>query len=266
MMVNEDLIRKQKEFYETKKKNLPTKLWSFFRNGLLNKVRKNIGVQNDIYELHKKWCGDLSGKKVLDLGCFEGNALSIYLAQNAREYVAIDLSESAIFKLNKRLENIPQARALAVDFLSNEFVESDFDLIYAYGVLHHFKDTDELLTRLKEKLKPEGIVISYDPLQTSIPIKILRNIYRPFQSDRAWEWPFTKKVYFLYKHSFEIVEKRAVLGKSKWLFLINLLPISSNIKEEIGKSWHSQDWQQSQISDKYMFKCMHLTMLLTNKV
>ena len=266
MKANEDLIIKQKKFYETKKKNLPTKLWFFVRNGLLNKVRKNIGVQNDIYALHKKWCGDLSGKKVLDLGCFEGNALSIYLAQNAKEYIAIDLSESAILKLNKRLENIPQARAIAVDFLSSQFVENDFDLIYAYGVLHHFKDTDGLVTRLKEKLKPEGTVISYDPLQTSIPIKILRNLYRPFQSDRAWEWPFTKKVYFHYKRSFDIVEKRAVLGKSKWLFLLNLLPLSTNRKEEIGKNWHYQDWQKSQISDKYMFKCMHLTMLLANRI
>ena len=245
MEEKKDLISKQKEFYETKKKNFPTKVWSFFRNGLLNKTRKNIGIQNDIYELHREWCGDLSKKKVLDLGCFEGNALSLFLAQNAREYVAIDLSESAISKLSKRLENIPHAKAIAVDFLSEEFVENEFDLIYAYGVLHHFKDTKDLIEKLKLKLKPNGEIISYDPLETSIPIKLIRRIYRPFQSDKEWEWPFSRKVYYLYECAFKIIDRRAVLGQTKWLFLINFLPMSEEKKQKIGRKWHRRDWELS---------------------
>ena len=31
---------KQKEFYNTKKKNSATKIWSGFRNGVLNKIKK----------------------------------------------------------------------------------------------------------------------------------------------------------------------------------------------------------------------------------
>ncbi|MCB7481314.1 class I SAM-dependent methyltransferase [Christiangramia sediminis] len=265
MAEKKDLTDKQKEFYETKKKNLPTKVWSFFRNGLLNKTRKNIGIQNDIYELHKVWFGDLSNKKVLDLGCFEGNALSIFLAQNAREYIAIDLSESAITKFSKRLENIPHARAIAVDFLSEEFLENEFDLIYAYGVLHHFKDTKFLIERLKLKLKPKGEIISYDPLETSLPIKLIRRIYRPFQSDKEWEWPFSRKVYYLYAKAFDVKERHAVLGKAKWFFMISLLPLSSKKKDLLGKKWHVEDWKRSQNSDSYMFSCMHLTILMRNK-
>jgi len=34
--------------------------------------------------------------KVLDLGCGTGNPLSLWLAERAKEYVAIDLSESRI--------------------------------------------------------------------------------------------------------------------------------------------------------------------------
>lgn len=265
MEEKKDLISKQKEFYEKKKKNFPTKIWSFFRNGLLNKTRKDIGIQDEIYELHREWFGDLSKKKVLDLGCFEGNALSIYLAQNAREYVAIDLSESAISKLIKRLEHIPNAQAIAVDFLSEEFIENEFDLIYAYGVLHHFKDTKYLIERLKLRLKPNGEIISYDPLETSIPIKFLRSIYRPFQSDKEWEWPFSRKVYYLYAKEFEIIERHAVLGKSKWFFIISLLPLSAEKKDILGKKWHVEDWKKSQNSDSYMFNCMHLTILMRNK-
>lgn len=254
--------QRQKEFYEHKEKNFATKIWSFFRNGILNKTRKNLGIENQIYQLHQRWFGDLSDKKVLDLGCYEGNSLSIYLATNAKEYIGVDLSETGINKLKERLINIPSATAISVDFLSDEFKENSFDLIYAYGVLHHFKDVDILIAKLNKKLNSGGQIISYDPLQTSLPIKLIRTLYRPFQSDRDWEWPFSKKVYNKFHNEFKIIDRRAVLGESKWFFILNLIPYSSEKKMKIIREWHQRDWDRSKISDAHMFKCMHLTMLM----
>lgn len=260
-----DLNKKQKEFYNTKNKNLPTLIWSNVRGGLLNRIRKDIGIHEQTYDLHKVWFGDLSNKKVLDLGCFEGNNLSLHLAQNAKEYLGIDLSDVAVEKLNKRLESIPTASAEAVDFLSNSFKEKEFDLIYAYGVLHHFQNVDILVAKLKEKLTDDGEIISYDPLRTSIPIKILRTLYRPFQSDADWEWPFSKKTYYKFQDNFDVLERRGVLGKSKWFFLLNCLALSEAKKREIGQKWHKEDWNESLISDSKMFQCMHLTMRMKRK-
>lgn len=256
---------KQKNFYNTKKKNFASKIWSLLREKTLKKIRKNIGSLDQTYELHKTWFGDLSNKKVLDLGCFEGNALSLTLAENSKAYIGIDLSDVAVEKFNKRLEHISTAKAMAVDFLSDDFLEKDFDLIYAYGVLHHFKNVPLLIEKLNEKLVFGGQIISYDPLETSLPIKIIRTIYRPFQSDAAWEWPFTKKTYFQFSDSFEIIERRGLMGKTKWLFLINFFPISETKKLNIGKKWHSDDWEDSKVSDSSMFSCMHLTMLMKKR-
>lgn len=261
----EDINLKQKEFYETKKKNLATRTWFALRNGILRKVRKDIEVEKQIHQLHLDWCGDLSNKKVLDLGCYEGNSLSIHLAQNSKKYIAIDLSEKGISHLRRRLKNIPNSKAFAIDFLSEEFTEKNFDLIYAYGVLHHFKNTDQLITRLKEKLNDNGTIISNDPLQTSLPIKLIRTLYRPFQSDKDWEWPFSRKVYYQFESAFEIKERRAMLGKTKWFFIVNFLPLSAEKKLAIGKKWHREDWEKSRDSDSYMFRCMHLTMLMQKK-
>lgn len=261
----EEINKKQQEFYNTKKKNLPTRIWSFFRNGALNRIKKRIGVEKEIYDLHKSWFGELSGKKVLDLGCYAGNSLSFYLAQNSGEYMGIDLSEKGIDRLNRRLQKIPGARVKAVDFLSEEFTEKDFDLIYAYGVLHHFKDVDELILKLKEKLKPNGRIVSHDPLQTSLPIKIIRTIYRPFQSDRDWEWPFSRKTYYKFEEAFEIKERRAVLGKAKFTAFLNLLPLSEDRKAEKAGQWHRQDWERSLEDDKHMFSCMHLSLLMQKR-
>ncbi len=256
---------RQREFYDTKQKNAPTRLWSYFRNGALNRIKKDIGIERDIYELHKNWFGELSRKKVLDLGCYAGNSLSFYLAQNSREYLGIDLSPKGINNLSQRLENVPRARAEVMDFLSDDFRENNFDLIYAYGVLHHFRDLDELISKLNEKLSDQGIIVSHDPLQTSWPIKFIRSIYRPFQSDKEWEWPFSKKSFYKFKQAFEIKDRRAVLGKAKYSAFLNLLPIPESKKIEKAINWHKKDWNKSANSEEYIFNCMHLSMLMQKR-
>lgn len=261
-----EINKKQKEFYNHKKKNLPTRIWSFVREKTLKQIRRDIGVLNQSYDLHKEWFGDLTNKKVLDLGCFAGNNLSLYLAENSKEYIGLDLSDLAIAKLNERLKDIPSAKAIAADFLSEtDFPDKDFDVIYAYGVLHHFQNPDVLINKLNDKLAPGGIIVSYDPLETSLPIKIIRTIYRPFQSDKDWEWPFTKKTYYKFHNTFKVIERHGVLGQAKWYFLINLLPMSDEKKQEIGKKWHKKDWELSATSDSHMFSCMQLTMLMQKK-
>lgn len=269
MKTKEEIIeinKLQKEFYNTKKKNFITNVWSKFRGVVLGGINKDIGISTQIYDCHKDWLGDLSNKKVLDLGCHSGNYLSRYLAVNSNEYIGIDLSDIAIDKLNLKFKDLPNSKALAVDFLSDEdFREKDFDVIYAYAVLHHFQNTQLLIDKLKEKLTPKGIIISYDPLETSLPVKIIRMLYRPFQSDANWEWPFTKKTYYKYKSEFNIIDKRAVFGKAKYALLINFMPLNGSFKNKLIKKWHNTDWEKSKSSDKYIFSCMHLTMKLEKK-
>lgn len=260
-----ELNKKQAEFYNSKKKNVATQLWSKFRNGTLNKIKKAVGVQEQAYLKHKEWFGDLSKKKVLDLGCFSGNYWSMYLAEHSKEYLGIDLSDVAIAKLNDRLKAFPNASAKTIDFLSSSFLENEYDLIYAYGVLHHFENTQILIDKLNEKLAPNGQIISYDPLQTSFPIKLIRFLYRPFQTDAAWEWPFSKKVYFEYEAAFSIIQRHGLLGKSKWMAFISVFPFSEKWKTKLGQKWHKEDWEKSSRSDKVLFSCMHITMLMQKK-
>ncbi|OUR95538.1 methyltransferase [Flavobacteriales bacterium 34_180_T64] len=260
-----EVNKKQAEFYNTKKKNLPTKIWSNIREKTLKGIRKELNILQGSYDLHKSWFGNLSDKKVLDLGCYSGNYHSLYLAKNSKSYIGLDLSDTAIHKLNEKLKDIPSAIGLAKDFLSDDFNETDFDIIYAYGVLHHFENVDLLISKLNEKLAPKGQIISYDPLETSTPIWFIRKLYRPFQSDAAWEWPFNRKTLRKLDANFNILEKRGVLGYAKWYFIINLLPISKQKKLKIGKKWHQKDWEKSNASMSHLFKCMQLTMHMEKK-
>ncbi|MFN8273612.1 MAG: class I SAM-dependent methyltransferase [Flavobacteriaceae bacterium] len=268
MKTTEDILeinKRQKEFYNTDgraKTNFATTLWSNMRNGLLSDFRKKFDIKDRVYNEHKIWMGDLSDKKILDLGCLRGNALSLYMAENAKEYIGIDLSDVAIASLQKRIDerNCPKAKAVAIDFFSPDFTDTDFDIVYAYGVLHHFENFDLLIERIKEKLKPGGIIVSYDPLETSLPIKLLRAAYRPFQSDKDWEWPFTKAVLKKLDTNFKIEEMRGVLGKSKYGIALNMLPLSNAYKTRVIASMVEKDWNIQRLEDIY--PCMHTTMLL----
>ena len=265
-----EINKEQQIFYNDNKKgkNRATRVWSYFRETVLKSFRRGWNTNARIYELHKKWFGDLKGKKVLDLGVFYGNYLSMYLAENSAEYVAIDLSEPGIKSVKKKLAVLdkPNTSATVVDFLSDDFAHRDFDVIYAMGVLHHFSDPEVLVKRIKEVLKPGGIIVSYDPLQTSPPIKFLRTIYRPFQSDSKWEWPFSRKTIRLFKKEFDVLERKGIFGKSKYAILMNTLPISKKYVERKAKEWVEYDWNNTSTSDKALFACMHVSLLMRNPV
>ena len=260
-----EVNKKQAEFYNTKKKNIPTKIWSNIREKTLKGIRRELNILQGSYDIHKSWFGELKDKKVLDLGCFAGNYHSLFLAENSKQYIGLDLSESGIARLNKKLEHLPNAKGVIKDFLSEDFKEKNFDIIYAYGVLHHFENVDLLISKLNEKLAPKGRIISYDPLETSRPIWLIRKLYRPFQSDAAWEWPFNRKTLKKLDSNFNILEKRGVLGHAKWYFIVNLLPLPKKTKVNIGKKWHKKDWDKSNDSMAHLYKCMQLTMHMQKK-
>lgn len=264
-----ELNKEQKAFYNNEEKfskpNFFTSVWRNFRNGPLNSYQKKYELRSRMYDLHKTWMGDLSTKKVLDLGCLRGNALSLYMAQNAKQYVGIDLSDKATADLQKKMDALdcPNATAIGVDFLSDEFAESNFDIIYAFGVLHHFENFDVLMKRLKEKLIPGGEVISFDPLETSAPVKLLRKLYRPFQQDKDWEWPFGRGTFVQIEKHFDISELRGVLGKSKYGLMLHLLPLNEQLKSSKINKLIDSDWRVQQPND--VLNCMQVTMRLQLK-
>jgi 2-polyprenyl-3-methyl-5-hydroxy-6-metoxy-1,4-benzoquinol methylase len=260
-----EINQRQKAFYNYKKKNLISRLWSHLREGGLKQLRRDLGILNQCYALHKDWLGNLSDKKVLDLGCYEGNSLSVYLAENSKNYIGIDLSETGIDVLQKKIKHISKARAMAVDFLSDDFTEDEFDIIYAYGVLHHFENVPILVKTLNQKLAKHGKIIGYDPMKTSFPIWLARTLYRPFQSDASWEFPFGRKTLSIFEENFNILEARGVLGWSKYYLLLSWWPWQKESLKKLATKAHNYDWQKSSKNKSHLYRCMQLNLLLEKK-
>jgi SAM-dependent methyltransferase len=212
----------QRSFYDAKasgrsaqnpKANVATNLWARLR-GSLQKLDREAGVRGALLDRHREWLGDLSDKDVLDLGCFFGNSLSVEIAKASRSYLGIDLSAQAVAELRKTLRGVPSARVEAIDFLAADYCER-FDVIYAHSVLHHFDDFDLICAELHRALRPGGVVISVDPLQSDPINRLARWLYRPFQTDRDWEWPFTGRNFKTIRRYFAIEAVQGFRGLSR---------------------------------------------------
>ncbi len=196
-----------------------TNFWRRWRGKALS-VYDDAAIDQSLSEVHLRWLGgDLSRFKVLDLGVGYGNPLSMKLAREAREYVAIDLSAPLVERFQRQLTKAGtrNARALVADILSDEFAERDFDVVYARAVFHHFKYFDAFLENLRNRMVPGGVVVTLDdPLETWLPMKLLRLAYRPFQTDASWEYPVTAVDPAQHRAPNSSRDVQGTYGFSKW--------------------------------------------------
>jgi len=266
-----EINREQKQFYEKKveqkrRLNAVMKLWEAWRDRVY-RIWEGIGVFDDVLNLHREWVGDLNGKRVLDLGCYTGNRLSLELASKSRFYLGVDLSENALSKLRERLDKagIRNAEVRAIDFLSKDFDYEPFDIIYCNAVLHHFKDFDLVMSLLSQRLAPGGRIVSFDPLETAWIVRLVRWLYRPFQTNAAWEWPFKKHNFDTIQKYFRIEEIQGVVGLSKWVLPLAAVPLFGNATIRLGRRLHEADLRESRQLDSRLWRCMSVNLSLVRR-
>lgn len=240
--------------------------WWWKLRDSIGATTRAIGVERDVRDLHKRWLGDIRHAAVLDLGCFTGNPLSLWLAEQAQSYRGVDLSEAAIAELNNKLSGLNKndAMAVACDILENKFPDHYFDVIYAKSVMHHFKVIGRLCHELNRILKPGGIIISDDPLQTEPINRIARIIYRPFQDDRDWEWPFSAKTIRELGKYFLIEEIQGTRGLTKLAIPFLFFPIFRSLGTNVGRwGWRIDKKYGKSLS--YLYVCWNVTILMRKR-
>lgn len=260
----------QHEYYEKASGSAESPLNSRATN-VWRRIRKNVfsvfreaEIQKSLAELHAQWLGDVSNAKILDLGLGEGNPLSLKLAREAREYVAIDLSSTRMEIFRKKLfeADIKGARTYVADFLSDDFPEADFDVVYAKAIFHHFKHLEAFLEELSQRMSPGAVVITQDPLQIWLPIKLLRLVYRPLQTDSAWEFPFTRNSLDVIQRRFKVERVQGIYGYSKWAVPIGLL--SPKVAKYFAERWHMKDLRHA-IRLNAIGSCLQVSFMLRKR-
>lgn len=97
-----------------------------------------------------------AGKRVLEIGCGIGSDAEEF-AKAGAEYVGIDLSEQSVILSRNRFNVLGLEGEFHVKDASKSFADlGNFDLVYSYGVIHHFPGIETIIDNVKEVLVPGG--------------------------------------------------------------------------------------------------------------
>ncbi len=98
---------------------------------------------------------DLTGKRVLDLGCGYGWHCKFAAEQGAREVLGIDLSGKMLEEANRRNPD-PRIQYRLCGIQSYEYPRERWDCVISNLALHYLEDLDWVYARVYETLTPGG--------------------------------------------------------------------------------------------------------------
>ncbi len=148
-------------------------------------------------EVFRELLPDLSGKRVLEIGCAAGIVAAL-LAPQAREYVGIDVTETAIAfarRLHRELSSF-NTRFIVADAHALPFPDRRFDVIVSTETFEHLLQPGIALDEFHRVLVPEGeltltTTTAFTP--SDAVVRLIRLFKRDFYVET--EEQFDKKAY-----------------------------------------------------------------------
>lgn len=120
--------------------------------------------------------GDVTGKRLLDLGCGAGEN-SVYFAKKGAECVATDYSPGMVEVALKLAEkNGVKITGYTANAIELDFPDQSFDIVYASNLLHHLPEPKLAILEMYRVLKPGGKACFWDPLKHNPVINVYRRI------------------------------------------------------------------------------------------
>lgn len=174
--------------------------------------------------------GVIKGKDLLDVGCGLGEA-SVYFAMLGASVTSSDLSQGMLDAAQRlaAANNVSVQPLLSAAEDLGLTVDRKFDIIYLGNLLHHV-NIEETLSRLKRHLKPNGVFVSWDPVQYNPII----NVYRKMAMDVRTpdEHPLRIADIKTFRNNFKYVETRFFWLSTLIIFLLMALVQKRNPNKE----------------------------------
>ena len=98
---------------------------------------------------------------ILDVGCGSGR-LSRKIAMGARRVVGIDLSDNMIARARGTADSNAGLTFLRDDFMTHDFGDVAFDCVISATMLHHVREAESAVKRMRELVKRGGRLIVHD--------------------------------------------------------------------------------------------------------
>jgi len=217
---------------QDKKKNKWANYWS-----RQSDPRHAINDDNFYKELSKEiiyHLGILENKKILELGCGDG-ALLKYLPINADQYTGVDFSENLLELFGRKFPNYHSLNKGAIEYLQE--TGEKFDIIFSFGLLQYFDDTEllKLFELQKKAMNSKAIAVHF-----GIPVEEQKHVFLTGQgaqnASKFKKRRFLKqlksrfrnnignwhKLHCLYKYSESCGFSTKIYGNINYLYRVNL--------------------------------------------
>ncbi|MGH9338691.1 MAG: class I SAM-dependent methyltransferase [Acidobacteriota bacterium] len=132
---------------------------------VMSQINRRISGDPEVdwfqYTLHKYFAGRLPIARTLSLGCGTGEGERRLAELGAfQQCDAYDLSGSAILEARKAAEaaGLDHIRYQVADVNALELPKATYDIVWAYGAMHHFANLEHVIDRARGSLKPDGLL------------------------------------------------------------------------------------------------------------
>ena len=172
--------------------------------------------------------GDVSGKRILDVGCGFGREAILFALGGAIVH-GIDLSEKSILRASELAERLRVSATFQVDNIDLiEYGEEYFDVIFCRATLHHLPDPVETLKRLCHFVRVGGLMIAQEPRSENPIAQVGRKFFNP---STATEHPFREgELETIFGKVFDTVNVKYFFVSTPLCFTFEKIPILQNVK------------------------------------
>ncbi|SFB04511.1 Methyltransferase domain-containing protein [Cohnella sp. OV330] len=134
--------------------------------------------------------GDVSGRKVLEIGCGSGQSLQYLGERQASELWGIDLSENQIEKTRQHLTGHGLSATLICSPMEEEcgIPEDYFDYVYSIYAIGWTTDLEGTFRRIATYLKKDGVFIfSWShPIHKCVAVEDDKFVFKKNYFDESW--------------------------------------------------------------------------------
>ncbi len=152
---------------------------------------------------------EVEGKAVLDAGCGTGIFSTIFARHDAAKVMGIDISEGSLetAKALKAKFELKNANFQKEDMLNLPFADESYDIVWAWGTVHHTTDPFRAMSELIRVLKTGGSILL--AVYTRTRVTFLHEIIRKTLIRTPKKtWKFLSKIMALLLSPMVLIFKR----------------------------------------------------------
>lgn len=137
-------------------------------------IKRFESPERDAYQKPEKvleYLGDITGKKIMDIGAGSGY-FSMKLAEKGAHVIAADVSDEFQAVLKKRIEdnNLENIELRKIPYDSPDLADHEVDMVLIVNTYHHIENRVDYFSKVKKGIKPDGELVVIDYFKKEIPV------------------------------------------------------------------------------------------------